>query len=407
LLASGAVWPLGAVDDLERHLESYRQRSARYSPSAVFLTLAELAARSRASRSSGELPARYVLGMDEPAETLLDHVRLVSLGARVRADERQREAEVYLADPDTGVVLVAQRTWTFDAGTPVEEGPALARRSFGAKVTLGALAQAQVVSKAVKRAANRSVSISSARAGQTSVTPQRGDWDMLPSSLLIRDLKAFAEERRRLPPRLLRPRILADGLRVLAVARVGEVHHFPAEQLLSAELFDANGEVVYAMLRYRSVAPYALDAMAAAVRGPLRFVSGDLRPGPRGWEIEPVAFVTDRMIVPDLASDAQPWTAPAVARRASVDPIESVVNAAATLLEEAAHTGLSRTRSDWPGRARELSGRLDEIGLSSVARRLLKLSDGVQLLQGGGHDDGVGVAWMDAAVRVELVRGVV
>src|SRR6185312_8736558 len=131
---NGFVWPLGAIEDLERAVEAYVARSALYSSREVAELLCEIEARSRASRFHAELPARYVLGQDEARTTALDKVRLVSLGARVSADGRVRFASVYLADPDSAMVLVLKKRFDFKEKEEPEEGPALAKRDIASRV---------------------------------------------------------------------------------------------------------------------------------------------------------------------------------------------------------------------------------------------------------------------------------
>lgn len=408
LAHAGLVWPTAIVDELEASLEAYRDRSARYSAAHVASLLTELAARVRASARGGELPARFVLGEGEARETLLDHVRLLSLGARVEADGRARTAAIYLADASTGVVLVLSKRWSFSEDEEPEDGPALRRRAVASGLTLGALAAGQLVSRAVKRLANRSVVLGASRKGQTSITPQSGDWSFLPASILVRDFEAHALALRALPPRLLRPRVLAETTRALAVAEVGEIVYRPGEQELCAELHDASGAMILLRRRHRRAAPHAIEAIAHALRGdpPVRFVSGEIRRGLASLEIDPAALVTDRVIVPDLEPEV-PLTAPlpAVAWAAPASPLHAAVERALSSLEEGCHVGLLGTRPEWAARAREAAERLHEAGLDEVARRMRMLVQRVREAQENGSLSAAGVAdaWLDASIRAALV----
>ncbi len=136
LEAGQSLWPGVLIDDLEIAIEAYQNRSARYRTAEVAFLLASLAARATAVAQGGELPKRFLLGTGESPVTALDHVRLVSLGARIDADEGARLASVYLADPDSGIVLVASRRFDFAADQEPEEGPALAKRSITGRITL-------------------------------------------------------------------------------------------------------------------------------------------------------------------------------------------------------------------------------------------------------------------------------
>jgi hypothetical protein len=403
LAAGKSLWPGMLVDDLEMALEAYRARSARYRTSDVAAVLASLAARAASVARGGELPKRFVLGSDEAIETSLDHVRLVSLGARIEADERTREASVYLADPDTGVVLVASRRFECAEDKEPDEGPALARRSITGKITLGSLARGQLVTRAAKRRANRALTLGTSRAGLTSVAPSSGDWGALPRGLLVRDFAALAEDLRARPPRLLQPRMLASQMRVIAIepGNVLRVGYRPGEQELVAALGDGNGGVIHLVRRHSRTGPAALDVLARALSeapGP-RYVAGEVRLGPLGIELDPTAIVTDRVLVPDLETEARrvedlPMLAPSVA-----PPIFQALDQANALLEEALHDGLARLRPGFVERAGVASSALAATGLMGAARRVTALAESVRT-----GDATTARAWLDAAIRIELTR---
>jgi hypothetical protein len=378
----GMVWIASLLADLEQTLEAYHARSALYGAHEVHELVVELAARARAAHAAGaELPPRYLLGEDEAPETKLDHVRLVSLGARVLADGKTRHAEVFLADPDAAMVLVLAKRWS-DSD---DDGPKLARRSVAARISLGQLAAGQLVSKAVKRRANHSLEIAGSRTRESSVTPQRGDWGSLPSPLCVRDVAAHLAALRARPPRMLRPRVLAEGVCAVAVKSVRDVFYVPAEQSVVAILEDAAGTLLRAVVTHRAVAPHALDAAAAALSAEVRFVSGDLVT--RGPEptLEIVAIAGKELVVPDLADVVE---APSLARavpRSAADPLTEALAAATSLLEETLHTGLASLPHE---RLRAAAARLDEVGLASLAARMGALRDAD--------------TWFDAAIRASL-----
>ena len=411
LSKAGLLWPGTLVADLEIALEAHRARSARYRTSEVVSLLASLEARARAAKSGAALPSRFVLGSDEARETLLDHVRLMSLGARIEADGDRREASVYLADPDSGVVLVASRAFPPPAsdGEP-EEGPALARRALTGRVTLGALARGQLVTRTAKRHANHTLTLGTTRTAQTSVAPSSGDWDCLPANLLVRDLDALAEDLRSRPPRLLRPRTLAAQMKVLALPPEGavlEVAYRPGDQELIAVLgltdpTTGNTGRIHLVRRHSRTGPSALDAIAKALQSTTpapRFVAGDVRFGPRGLEIDPTAIVTDRVIVPDLETEPpMVESLPLLAPRKE-PPFHAAIALAATLLEEALHDGLAHLRVGFIDRALHAAGVLGAVGLGGAQRRVLALREAVS----SGNADAARI-WLDAAVRLELTR---
>ena len=404
--ANDLLWPSMIVDDLEIGIELYQARSARYRTGTLVHLVASLAARSRAAKNHGELPRRFVLGSDEARETALDHVRLVSLGATIDADGRSRDAEVYLADSDSGVVLVASKRFTFAEDAEPENGPDLARRAIAGRITLGTLAHGQLVTRAAKRQANHSVSISTTRTAKTSVAPSSGGWGSLPPSLLVNDFAVLASSLRERPPRMLRPRRLASQIRVLAIApgQVLRVGYRPGEQEIVAELGDGNGGRVLLSKHHRSAAPHALDVLAQALDGPHapRFVAGEVRLGPSGLEIDPTAIVTDRVLVPDLEGavtsaasrvDALPHFAPRAAQ-----PMQLALDATQALLEESLHDGLAHLRPGFADRASAAADALSKVGLLAMERRIRALRASVVT-----HAPAA-AAWIDASVRLELTR---
>ncbi len=403
LEAGRSVWPGTIVDDLEMALEQYRARSARYRTADVAFLLASLAARATAASQGGRLPRRFVLGSDEAPETPLDHLRLVSLGARVEADERTRLASVYLADPDSGVVLVASRRFETAADKEPEEGPELARRSITGRITFGTLARGQLVTRAAKRHANHTLTLSASRAGLTSVAPSSGDWSSLPASLLVHDFGALAEDLRQRPPALLRPRVLASHMRVLAIGpgNVQRLAYRPGDQELVAILGDGNGNIVHLVRRHARTGPHALDVLARALGdapGP-RFVAGEVRLGPLGLELDPTAIVTDRVLVPDLETGSRFVETLPQLPPFTTSPIRRALHEASALLEEALHDGLSRLRPGFGERAASATAALGAVGLEGAARRVGVLAEAIRT-----NDAASARAWLDAAIRLELTR---
>jgi hypothetical protein len=396
------VWPLTVVEDLEAQLEAYHARSARYRARVVADLVTELEVRSRAARGRGELPVAFVAGSNEAEDTLLDHVRLVGLGARIEADGRARLADVFLADPDAGIVLVLRKRWEVGPQDGAMDGPSLARRPIAARSTLGALAEGQVVSKGVRRRANRSVTIGTNRVRDTSVTPQEPEWGGLPSSILVRDFAAYAADRAAQPPKMLRPRVLAEHVRVVAIHAVSDVVYLPAEQRLVATLSDAHGETMRLVTQHRAVAPHAIDAVGAALGDGLRFVAGELRCGAAGLEIDPVALVTSRLVVPDLTASAPTWQAPQAVRAPVRNALDAALAEAESVLEEAVQLGLVPPRGDWLARLTVARKRLDDAGFASVAERFASLERDARGLADRATD-----AWIEASMRVALARHVV
>lgn len=413
LRRAGQTWPFTILEDLEEQLEAYRARGARYGAARVAALLAELAARRQAVRNGGELPAAFVLGQGEALETRLDHLRLVSLGARVHAEDRDRDAEVFLADPDTGMVFVLRKRWSSPEGKEEPlDAAALAGRRVASGVTLEGLAKGQAVTRVARRQANRLLVLGDARGGLTSVTPQAGPWEILPAPLRVTRLADLAESWSGRPPRLLRPRVLAEDVHVVTVREVQWIADLPGTQSLAALVLDQEGEAILLRKSWRSVAPHALEVLAAAlsgVWGPVRFVSGEIRRHLGGFEMEPLAVACDRLVIPDLEKKGEA-PAPRLERgRDRVDPpAEAAAAEALGLLDEGAHHGLRHASGGYPDRLRATVKRLEEVGLNDCADRLRRLEEALRAARGGGEEGWPAAArgWLEAAIRLQLVREV-
>lgn len=391
---AGLTWLTGLVADLEIALEGYARRSARFGAREIAALLTELGARVRAGRRDGpELPARFVLGADQARETLLDHLRLTSLGARIGHDDTARFADVFLADTDTATVLVLSKRWDYAPGETPEDGPALARRSLAPRITLTGLAHGALVSKAVTRRASRAISLGVGGSARSSLTPQAGDFAHLPAPLLVRNLAQHAQTLAHRPPRLLRPRVLAEEVHVIAVSQVLQVAYDEAEQTLIAALTDAAGHPFVVTLTHRRSAPHAIEAAAQALAGPVRFVAGDLRHGPRGWTLEPVSITSERFVVPDLSGPVAVRALPRGARQAPTDPVEAALTRAESVLQELCHSGVARPPAAALQRALAASIALEDVGLARLARRLRTTASAASPSN-----------WMDAAIRLALTR---
>ena len=404
------AWPLAALDEIEDLLGAYVGRGARYAPAKLAATLAELFARLRAARTTGAVPPRAVLGMDEAPETKLDYVRLVSLGARLSADGRERRAEVVLADPASASLLVVRRAFTYAEDQTPEDGAELGRRQGAPGATLEALARGQVVTSGATRQPDRLVVFSTRGLQRTSVTPQSGDWSLLPPPLLVKDVSALEAALRARPPRFLRPRQLAENVHAFEVSRVVDVAYAPGAQLVRAELEDAGGHGFFVELSHRRVAPGALDALAEGLGGRpgrLRYLSGEVRRSARGLVVEPLALSCEGAGV--VVLDVQPATATGPLRTAEDRPALPPLAAALAELEgclaDAVHQGLRHVVPAWTARLSAVAARVRELGMKRLADDLGALATTLEAARASGQardEAALAAAWADAALRVTV-----
>src|SRR5690606_3273678 len=211
-------WPAGAVRDLIDQVRRYHNRSASYEPQRFAALLAELPARARAAGSPEGTPNSQILGSDEVAQTPLALVRLTGLGCRIGTDGERRTAELFLAHPETGMVLTVARDWEIPEGQTLTGRDLAGRRLAGCRI--GALASGNVVSEAAGRTAARALKLGTGRLAKTQVLPLGRAWSELPANLLVTDLDAAAAELNAMPPSMIRPRVAAELVRVVCLDQV-------------------------------------------------------------------------------------------------------------------------------------------------------------------------------------------
>lgn len=404
------AWLRSAIEDTEDLLSAYHSRGARYSPTRLATTLTEILARARAARGSGTLPARAVLGMDEAPETKLDHLRLVSLGARLFADGRDRGVEVMLVDPATAGLLVLRRAFSYEEQEIPEDGPSLGRRIAASGATVDVLARGQVVTSGATCLPNRLVVFSSRGLQRTSVTPQVGDWGALPAPILVTDVSALEKALREGPPRFLRPRLLAEHVHAFAVSRVVDVSYAPGAQAVRAKVEDSGGRPFFIELTHRRVAPGALDALAEGLAGrpgPVRFISGEARRVEGALVVEPLALACEgaQVVVLDLQPSLSAGALRADEETPPLQPLAAALAEVHGCLADAVHQGLRHVAPSWVSRLTAAGARMGELGLRRLASDLGLLGERLKAAQGSGRvedEAACASAWVEASLRATV-----
>ncbi|GAA4241645.1 hypothetical protein GCM10022254_71300 [Actinomadura meridiana] len=370
LTARGAHWPAAALDDLAAQLAAHRERRADHDPARVAELLAELHARHRASLSGGD--RSQVLGTDEAAETPLRRVRLAALGCRVAGTPGTRTADVFLAHTGTGIVLVLKRRWDVPDGTRLTGADIAARRVLGA--TLRSLATGNVVSESATRSAGRVVRVATGRIAKTTVTPLGDTWTGLPAALTVRDFAAEERALDALPPRLVRPRVAAERVRVVGIAELRDLGYHPGAQRLDALVADAAGATAVVSAAYSPYRPAALDVLAGALTAGPCLLGGAVGRDRGGLVIDPFAVLTpDGVVVPDLepgdgtaALDGPPPAAP--------DPLGHALDEALAACSAAAHRGLVHVTPTLQDRIARAGDDLNKAGLRTAAQTVAALA---------------------------------
>ncbi|QXJ20341.1 hypothetical protein AGRA3207_001035 [Actinomadura graeca] len=390
LAGGGLHWPAAAVEELAGQLDAHRDRRADHDPGRLAALLAEVRARHRAARNGAS--RAQVLGTDESAETPLRRVRLAALGCRVGGNAESRTADVYLAHGDT--VLVLKRRWAVPGGERLTGADLAGRRILG--TSLRALAAANVVSESATRSAGRVVRVARGRVARTTVTPLGDAWEGLPPALLVRDLAAQGRALDALPPSLVRPRVEAELVRVVAVAEVRDIGYHPGDQRLDAVVADAAGTTAVVSADHAPHRPGALDALAEALTAGPRLISGALRRDRGGLVIDPFAVMTgDGIAVPDLATGrgGGPLDGPSAR---PPDALGSALEDALAVCAEAAQRGLLYAPRGLRDRVARAGRDLGRVGLRTAGAAVAHLATAL----GGDDPHQMTRTWADAQIRL-------
>jgi len=388
------VWMADLGDDLGGTLKTYQTRAAQFSLELSFHLIVEWFARERALHSKKELSAAYILGTEEAPETALDHIRLSCLGLELSQTEEGTESRFFLAEPNTSTVLVLKKRWPGKVD--------ILRRSVTKGVKVSDLATGQLVSNSIKRKANRSLVVGRSRTGQTQVFQHSGRWDELfKPPLLVSDYQALRHRLDSGPPSFLRRRLLARDVVVLKTAELGEPIYDPAEQTLRTILTDEKGANLLLELEHNPLTPHALPALDRALSEQPALMSGRVRSTAQGLVFTPFALVTDRIVVPALASESPGWS-PLVGKPADrIDPTQEIFLDIRDLLAQAAHRGLKFTSARVMEKMERLASLCSESALPQSEAHLREfLHHTRKLCNSKGGAEEAFRAWLNASLWV-------
>lgn len=310
------AWLAEACEDYERAVDRLIAASASFRAATLTALAGELLVRARAAAADvPDLRPAWVLGSDAPADVAMEKVRLVALGCRLVADDDRRLAALYFVDPDTATVLVLTKAWTGER----RNGPDLGKLFASSRLAITELVQGELVTRAARRKANGALDLSASRSMQSTLLPAGGGWDALPEPILVRDLRAHARRLAAAPPAVVAPRLIGHGVAVVAIARVDRVAVSADGLELVAVVRDAADNALTLRCDYEAVCPGAVDALAAGLAAAPRFVAGVLEARADGWHMRPLAIVTTRLIVLDVAPRATPIATTATAAPTAAD----------------------------------------------------------------------------------------
>ncbi|MBP8806756.1 MAG: SWIM zinc finger family protein [Kofleriaceae bacterium] len=335
------AWIADACEDYERAVDRLTAAKASFRTASLTALVGELVVRARAAAADApELRPAWVLGSDAPADVAMEKVRLVALGCRLVADDDRRLASLYFVDPDTATVLVLAKTWAGER----RHGADLGKLFASSRMSIAELVQGELVTRAARRKANGALDLAASRSMQATLLPAGGGWDALPEPILVRDLRAHARRLAAAPPAVVAPRLVGHGVAVVAIARVEQVAVSADRLELTAVVRDAVDNALTLRCDFEAVCPGAVDALAHALAAGPRFVSGVLEARADGWHMRPLAIVTTRLLVLDVAPTKGPAPpvvdAPAPVAAAGGHPLGPVHRAWHDFLDAALLQGL-------------------------------------------------------------------
>lgn len=392
-----AHWPAGALTDLIDQLTRYEDRSAAYDPARLAALLTELPARAAAAANPHGTPATHILGSEEADATPLTLVRLTGLGARIGTEGDRRTLQLYFAQPETGMVLALQRDWALTEDHAPTGAELANRRIAGCRIA--SLAAGNTVTEAATRTAARTLKLGTGRLAKTQALPIGNAWNDLPATLRTTDLDALATHLADLPPSLIRPRITAETLRVIAIAEVTDLGYDPAAQRLEARITAPDGGTALLRVHHRAATPGALEAIETALTAGPHAVAGHLTRHRGDIVVDPTAIHTPTgLTVPDLAPGDDTADLTAAQDPTTTDPVTAALDTAATVCADLAHTGLRRARQPSQARVDAAAAHLARVGLQSAANEFAQLSKALT------HEDDTTriTAWTAAALRIHL-----
>lgn len=340
----GHTWLQILLERLEQLQAEYQQGSALYSPGEWLFCLLSFKARLGA-----DAMAR---GLELPLEQPLSHVRLMSLGCRLRS----RQLVQYWLEPGGQALTQSMK---------IRPGRSVRDESWGGLGGVVQVASSQLVSRGVLRRANRSLRLRREQ-GEHSLTPLGQSW----TDLSWPGLEVERMRREALPSRLLRPLVEAEEVVVVPLAGVLSLTYAPGPQEVRAWLQDPQGEQWLLQRAHDPGCAGSLDALVEYLPQATH-VSGLLR-----WQqgvacMEPLALLTPQGVrVLDLEEPGSGWELPLVLDELPLEPLQALIQQGLDLCQESAHLGLSQLMPSFDERRRELAGQLAEAGMTSLARAL-------------------------------------
>ncbi|MEB7885449.1 SWIM zinc finger family protein [Serratia fonticola] len=384
-------WISESLADIQQGMADQHNRSSRYHPVEFLQRISGLSARLVAARcmdqqaqqqSLPRLPAAEILGLGVKGEIQLEHLKLVSLGARYWADEQQEGVDLIYTDPDSQALMVIERQWPKNSAPQGVATPIGSRRIAGHPVKK--LAACQVITNAAKRRANGALDIASGKQ-YTSVLPLSARaWELLGEPLRQPDAAALKRHLQQALPDFVRPRQPIEQLHILPVSEVLDWCWDPALQCLQIDIFsgeDRDDNFVTVSLNYDGATPHATEVLARAMLTPAtppRLISGRVKIESGKLFIEPLAVASDTQIFSLCADEAEPFP---MERQADLQQRSGMQQALAdteTFLAQWLQQGIRHQGERGIERVKSLAEALNGYGLMQLSAGLNELPERIR-----------------------------
>jgi SWIM zinc finger len=361
--SQGFLWLSDLLEELAETVRRYQGRSAGFDTLDYSRLLLEWWVRTR---SVAKGSPTVLLGFGERPETAVEQTSLTSLGVTIETTDLTSRASLYLAEPNTGVVLVLSRSWPEGL-----VGHQLLGKRMSGQLTLRRLATGRLVTESAKRRANRELLLGRGRVGKNSIFEDTGDWgERFRWPLLVNDFERLERDLVNWEPTFFRARVQAENVRILEVAEIGEMTYSPGRQTLSLPIYDRSGRRAMLCYVHRRGEPGALSCLAQSVQSGLRFVAGFVTLEGDGLKMEPLSVVGKVCLSPAVAS---PEELPPDLDFSADPGNDDALTRALDLCLTGAHRGLKFVGQGWREDCLALSQRLLQEGFVSLADELKEL----------------------------------
>lgn len=376
----GWCWVSENISEVRLKIAEQQRRSSRFSPSQLLQFVTALPARLDAARYADSLslkeelpplPASQILGVGVKGEVGLEHLKLISLGAKYWSDDEQQGVSIAYADPASMAIMVLERQWPLTSKEEIDIG---SRRIAGYSVHK--LATCQVVTNKARRRANGALELTTGTRNSSLLPLSATAWQQLGFPVKHPNAASLITYLREQNPYFVTPRTLLENLFVLPVENVSYDSWDAARQCMQYGICSEAGREeldVILELTFDMAAPSAIDVFVEMMESlkvaPGGMVAGIARLQAGKLFVEPMA-VANRLLCRVLHAD-QAETAHVEALGYITDngDVIQLLKESEQLLLQWLQQGLRHQSPLQQERGKRLSEQLLQAGMSALSRR--------------------------------------